>query len=191
MLSHEILTEALTSLRELLADRGVSSELVVIGGGGLLLQGVLTRTTADLDVVARVEGGKLATAEPLPTPLVDAAAEVARLYRLPETWLNSGPTDLLTFGLPEGFADRQETRRFGGLTLRLAGRLDQIAFKLYAAVDQGPRSKHVRDLQEMSPTREELQFAARWSLTHDTSPDFRDQLEQALAFLGEAEIELD
>ncbi|HEX9505387.1 MAG TPA: hypothetical protein VGA62_05215, partial [Acidimicrobiia bacterium] len=66
----------------------------------------------------------------------------------------------------------------------LAGRTDLICFKLYAAVDQGPRSKHFADLQELAPTRDELLVAARWTLTHDTSSGYRGELVKALAVLG-------
>ena len=70
------------------------------------------------------------------------------------------------------------------LVVNLAGRYDQICFKLYAAVDQGPRSKHVQDLRLLGPTEEELLAAARWTVTHDPSEGFRAMLAQALAFLG-------
>jgi hypothetical protein len=62
---------------------------------------------------------------------------VARDFSLPAEWLNSGPTGLLEFGLPDGFADRLQRRDYGeGLVVYLASRYDQIHFKLYAAVDQ-------------------------------------------------------
>ena len=99
-------------------------------------------------------------------------------------WLNAGPTDLLDFGLPPGFADRVETRRYDALTLRLASRLDQICQKLYAAVDQGPRSKHFEDVVRLAPSDDELLFAARWSITRDPSEGFRADLVRALALFG-------
>lgn len=189
-LTNDRLQEALVTLGELLASRGQNFALVIVGGGGLLLQGRLTRTTEDLDVVARVEHGRYLSAEPLPEALREAAREVATLHGLHPEWLNAGPTDLLRFGLPAGFEDRTDTRHFGGVTIHLAGRLDQIAFKLYAAVDRGPRSKHFRDLQELNPTNDELVVAARWAITHDTSPEFEDQLQQALAALGFHDVDL-
>jgi hypothetical protein len=103
---------------------------------------------------------------------------------LPDDWLNPGPTDLLDLGLPKGFADRTEVRRYGALTVRFAAREDQIAFKLYAAVDQGPDSKHFDDLRKLSPTPDELLAAARWTRTHDPSEGFRSMLHQALRALG-------
>jgi hypothetical protein len=79
---------------------------------------------------------------------------------------------------------RTDRRVYGGLTLYLATRVDQIAFKLYAAVDQGPDSKHVDDLKLLAPTNAELLYAARWTRTHDPSPGFREILVQVLAHFG-------
>jgi hypothetical protein len=87
-------------------------------------------------------------------------------------------------GLPEGFEGRVETRRWGGLVLHVAGRFDQICFKLYAATDQGTRSKHFDDLRQLSPSREELLRAAGWARTHDPSEGFRGVHVQTLRALG-------
>jgi hypothetical protein len=109
---------------------------------------------------------------------------VGRTLGLSDDWLNPGPAELLRFGLPEGFEGRVERRRYGSLTVHVAGRLDQICFKLYAAVDQGPGSKHSADLRRLKPTREDLLTAARWSRTHDPSDGYRDELVATLIMLG-------
>ncbi len=177
-------------LGALLGDRGLQFEVVAIGGGSLLLCGLITRPTRDLDLVATVLEGELRSAEPLSPPLASAAREVGDLLGLEPEWLNAGPSDLLRFGLPPGYWGRLTTRRYGGLTLHLAGRFDQICFKLYAAVDLGPRSKHFADLRQLQPTSDELLDAARWARTHDPSEAFRDQLEQALEALGVTDHDL-
>lgn len=64
-----------------------------------------------------------------------------------------------------------------------ASRLDQIHFKLYAAVDQGA-GRHLTDLQALTPSDEELIQAARWSETHDTSESYRAMLANALKHFG-------
>ncbi len=184
------LTTALEALGELLQERQLSYNLVVIGGGSLLLQGLLRRPTVDLDVVALATESEYRSAEPLPLALTQAVREVGTLFGLSESWLNAGPADLLRFGLPKGFEKRCELQRYSTLTLQLAGRLDQIAFKLYAAVDQGPTSKHFLDLQDLGASPEELLHGARWAITHDTSEPFRDQLSQALEALGVVNAEL-
>ncbi len=178
------LDDALAVLGALLQDRGQAYEIVLIGGGALLLQGLLDRPTKDLDMVARVEGGTWIEAEPLPAPLQSAIAEVAAALDLPDKWLNAGPTLLMRFGLPEGFPDRTTRRAWGSLVVHLAARVDQVALKLYAAVDQGPASRHFADLRKLQPTRDELLRSARWCRTHDPSEGFLDLLRQALSALG-------
>jgi len=49
----------------------------VIGGASLLVLGLVTRTTRDVDVVALVEGDELVSAQPLPAVLRQAAGIVA------------------------------------------------------------------------------------------------------------------
>ncbi len=180
----------LTALGERLAFERQHVELVVIGGAALTILGFVDRTTRDVDVVALLDGGVLAPAKPLPPPLIAARNVVAADFGVSEGWLNAGPSDLLDFGLPEGFLDRLEHREFGsGLTVHFAGRLDQIHFKLYAFVDQG-LGRHESDLKALTPTREELVGAARWTRTHDPSEGFREQLEGALRYLGVEDVDL-
>jgi hypothetical protein len=178
------LEAALDALGEALSTRREQAEIVVIGGSGLLLLGVVVRTTHDVDVVAILEAGELRTAEPLPAPLVAAATDVARVLGLSPDWLNSAPTALLDFGLPEGFLARCRVRRHGALVVHAASRVDQVHFKLYAAADHGPRSKHVSDLRALAPTNDELRAAARWCRTQDPSPAFAISLRNALAYFG-------
>jgi hypothetical protein len=188
-----VLERALETLGVILERRGLRFELVAVGGSTLMLLGLISRPTKDLDVVARVDdGGRYISAEPLPRELQQAQADVGRALGLGEDWLNPGPTDLLRLGLPEGFEGRVETRRWGGLVLHVAGRFDQVCFKLYAAADQGTRSKHFEDLRQLSPSGEELLRAARWARTHDPSEGFRGVLVQTLQALGveEADAEL-
>ena len=145
---------------------------------------MLDRPTRDLDVVAAIRDGAYTSADPLSQDLVTAVQDVASALGLEPDWLNPGPTSLLELGLPAGFEDRVEVRTFDTLEIQLAGRLDQIHFKLYAAVDQGPHSKHFSDLQALGPTRDELIATAQWARTHDVSGEFRAELLGALGSLG-------
>jgi hypothetical protein len=176
--------DALSALSETLDARHLEYELVAVGGSSLVLLGLITRATRDLDIVAVVEAGRYVGAGSLPQPLVDAVRDVGEVLGIGIDWLNSGPSALLDFGLPQGFAERAEVRSFGALTLRLASRFDQIYLKLYAAVDQGPRSKHVDDLRALEPSHDELRGAAVWARTHDPSPAFREELLAALRLFG-------
>ena len=145
MLDPTALEEALHALGAVLEARGHAFEIVSVGGGSLLLLHLTTRSTRDLDVVALIQDSQYVTAKPLPEALVEAARDVGDVLGLGDNWLNAGPTELLTHGLPDGFAERAERRTYGSLMLHIASRLDQIHLKLYASVDQGPRSKHVSD----------------------------------------------
>jgi hypothetical protein len=178
------LEELLGALGQFLEERGVAYALITVGGGSLLLQRLSVRPTRDLDVIAVRDGKAFRKAEVLPAPLLEAARDVGIAAGVGENWLNTGPADLMDFGLPAGFEERAEVRRFGSLTLHIASRLDQICFKLYAAVDQAPASKHLDDLRLLEPTREELVVAARWSMSHDPSEGYRGQLLALLRMLG-------
>jgi hypothetical protein len=181
----------LEALGEQLAARGERFELVVIGGSALLALGLVERTTKDIDIVALRSGDRLEGAEPLPDGLRAARDLVARDFSLATERLNPGPTELLEFGLPAGFVDRLERRDYGeGLVVFLTSRFDQIHFKLYAAIDQGP-GKHESDLRALGPTEAELIAAAKWSRTQDPSEGYAQVLRSALASFGVEDVDLE
>jgi hypothetical protein len=167
-------------------------DLVVCGGSALNALGLVRRTTRDVDVLAFLEvdrkgGLRPHAAKPFPKVLIDAAAKVARDFRLPADWLNPGPTSALELGLPKGLLRRLETHDYGdALTIRFLSRYDQIHFKLYAAVDQG--GKHLEDLVALKPTATELEAAARWSMTHDVSEPYKEQLKKMLMDMGHSDV---
>jgi hypothetical protein len=183
--------ELLFALGEQLAAANQRFDLVVIGGSALLALGLVERATRDVDVLALAGAEGLIPADPLPKALAQARDRVAQDFGLPAGWLNPGPTELLRFGLPDGFLSRVETRTYGpALTVLYAGRLDQVHLKLYAMVDQGA-GRHEADLRALEPTPEELVAAARWTRTHDPSEGFRQELVAVLAHLGVSDADLD
>lgn len=186
----ESANELLNALAEQLEALGAKHEIVVIGGSALLALGLVDRATRDVDLVALREGDSLLTVSAIPPTLADARDIVARDFAIPSNWLNAGPAALLDFGLPAGFIERAEERVYGAaLTVTFASRYDQIHFKLYAMVDQGP-GKHERDLRALTPTEAELLAAARWSRTHDPSEGYREMLINALRYMGVAHADL-
>jgi len=178
------LENTLIMLGQRLAQSKQHYEVVAIGGGSLVLLGHIDRTTKDLDLVAIMNAGRLISANPLPQALLKEIIAVGTALELGEHWINEGPSSLLETGLPDGFMKRLITRKYGGLTIHFAGRLDQICFKLYAAVDQGPKSKHFADLLRLKPTFDELLIAKNWCLTQDVSDEFSTMLAEALSALG-------
>lgn len=173
-------------------EADVRSEIVVIGGTALIVLGLVERVTRDIDVVALAApdaAGRLLlrSARPLPEALTRAASSVSRDFGLPGDWLNDGPADPMRFGLPAGIEERLTRRAYGAhLTVHFVGRLDQIAFKLFAAVDTGGR--HLADLLALAPKADELLSAARWSMTHDPSEGYKMMLEALLRELGHHDV---
>ena len=141
-------------------------------------------TTRDLDLLGEWTADGVKPMCPMPEPLHIAVVDVGRTYGLASDWVNLGPASLLDRGLPAGFLERLERRDYGGLVAWLAGRFDMVCFKLYATVDQGPRSRHLQDLGDLRPNRDELLAAARWTVTHDPSPGYRSLLVDTLSHLG-------
>ena len=179
------LETALAALGELLAARGLHYELVFVGGGNLILRELIPRPmTKDLDVLGARTPEGVAQVRPMPEPLRDAVMDVGRAFGLADDWLNPGPDSLLDLGLPDGFVERLERRDYGGLVAWLAGRFDMVCFKLYAAADQGLRSRHFQDLRDLGPARDDLLVAGRWAVSHDTSPGFRSLLVETLRALS-------
>lgn len=187
MFRAERVHELLSALGDELLTADERAELVVCGGAALIALGLITRATADVDVVAVMADGKPTNAHPLPQPVVQARDRVGRALHLPIEWLNDGPASQLTTGLPEGWLDRLVTREYGPLTVHFLGRLDQIHLKLYALVDQGPTSRHESDLRALQPSRDELLRAARWTRMQDPSDGFHQDLVSALVLLGVAD----
>ena len=185
-LDAEQLANALSELGDLLASRGKHYEVVLIGGGNLMLRGLIGRTTTkDLDLLGQRTADGVVPLRPLPEDLTRAIRDVADTLGLEPDWINLGPDSLLDLGLPTGFEARLERTQYGdGLGVWMAGRFDMICFKVYAAVDQGKRSHHFQDLGDLRPTPDELLTAARWTMTHDPSPAFRGLLVSILEESG-------
>ncbi|MGB7294813.1 MAG: hypothetical protein WBC70_04420 [Candidatus Aminicenantales bacterium] len=184
--------KALAAFSEQLGALGAGIvEMVVCGGAALNVLGYVHRTTQDVDVVALVEKNgqaiSLVKADPFSPLIGQAADKVRRDFNLPENWLNPGPASVLDFGLPRGLLDRTEIRFYGkALIIHYLGRYDQIHFKLHAAVDQG--GKHFDDLLALKPSSQELENAARWSMTHDPSEGFRLVLRDFLQKIGQGDV---
>ena len=185
------LNQALHATGELLARRRQRAAVVVVGGTALNLLRVVERVTRDVDVIAtgtlQPNGPPtdIEPPEPLPRALTDAIATVARDLGLPSDWLNTTVAGQWETGLPPGFASRVTWSRYGGLWVGVAGRLDLIHLKAYAAADDtGPGSRHVADLVALRPTAEELAAARAWiTETQDPSPAIAAALEKVIAYV--------
>jgi hypothetical protein len=116
-------TTALHALNDQLGViRSGCVELVVCGGSALQALSLVDRTTRDVDILAFLTRNKtddlnFESAEPFPDYLQKAISIVARDLRLPNDWLNHGPTSLLKEGLPAGLIDKLETQGIGDCPL--------------------------------------------------------------------------
>ena len=162
---------------QLEAIRSNCVELVVCGGSALQALSLVDRTTRDVDILVflsrdEIDNPNFESAEPFPAYLQKAISIVARDLRLPDDWLNYGPTSLLSQGLPERLLERLETHRIGShLIVHYISRFDQICFKMYAAINGGGE-RHLNDLYKLDPTDGELLIAANWCMTQDASDFF-------------------
>jgi hypothetical protein len=184
----EIIDEIFTALdRQIWVHGGIPLSLVVCGGTALAALGLVMRTTKDVDILGMVlntpNGLVIQKIKEFPEWLIEAADKVGRDFDLPENWLNLGPASQIESGLPEGFVERLVRRRYGEyLTIYFISRIDQIHFKLYAAVDRG--EYHVQDLHALKPTQEEIERAAKWVITQDVSITFKLLLKDFLEGQG-------
>lgn len=191
-IDNRLADQLFAALSEQLDREGAHWEIVVIGGAALSALGLVSRTTADIDVVGLRDGALITPADPLPDSLRSARARVARDFHLDPGWLNAQAADVVRLGLPEGFVGRVETRSHPpGLEVHFASRYDLIHFKLHAVVDRGPGGKHDADLRALEPTDTELLAAGRWAMTHDPSPGFRQILGETLRHFGVGDAGLD
>ena len=148
--------------------------------------GIVERTTGDVDVIATVRPSEdesesaLVPPNPVPEPLAEATARVARDFDLPPDWMNTEIGAQWELSPPPHLAEDLTWREFGGLRVGLAGRRTLIALKLFAAVDQGPESVHYQDLATLEPTDKELEEAGAWVRTQDASPAFPEMTNEVI-----------
>ena len=170
---------------------------VVCGGAALGLQGLQNRPTQDVDVLGRWDEGVLSVVgiESFPQSVIACISRVAanhsELAGLGPNWVNLGPSTLVQEGLPKGFVGRLLALRVGKrLTLRLLGRQDLLALKLYAAADElGPRQKiHYADLKGLAPTYDELDFAVEWIRTRRDFEEKRIAVKDVLRRLDHEDL---
>jgi hypothetical protein len=184
MINPNNLDEILKALdRQIQVHDGAPLSLVICGGTALFALGLVLRTTKDVDVLGIVskKDGQILVIKinKFPKFLIEAANAVQKDFGLPDGWLNKGPTSQVDSGLPQGFEKRLVKKQYGDyLSIYYISRLDQIHFKLYAAVDRN--GYHVDDLRQLDPTQREIEAAARWVLTQDVSIGFKTILKDFL-----------
>jgi hypothetical protein len=192
--SREQIQEALSRTGRRLALMGADDySILICGGSALNLMGLISRPTRDVDVLGMIKGGEHAFVadEGLPEDLSHAASLVAADLNLPFDWLNDAALEIHKLKLPNGILERAEKRAFGPcLTVYIISRQDQVAFKLYAAIDPPKGQRHFKDLVAIKPTRREMEFAVHWLLDRPTSLAFRKAVQDVATTLGFAKLKV-
>lgn len=182
-LGRDLLDELFSALGAHLAASELSISLVVVGGASLASTGLVERTTKDVDVIARADrrGNEtiLFPASPLPPEFLGLVERVARDYGLPPDWLNTVIDSQWKAGLPPRLAEDIRWVDYSSLSVGFVGRKTLIVLKLFAAVDQGPRSKHWQDLLILEPSGDELKAAVDWVGGQDAGLEFQQFVRDA------------
>ncbi len=169
--------------------------LLCCGGSGLCVLELITRSTKDVDALALiVDGTTLKPIEGFSTEMEKAISQTADLLGLESDWLNGEASILLERGLPEGILERAggHARQYGPcLTVEFIDRLDQVALKLYAAMDILKGRRHVEDLVEMCPTEREIQHGLKWLGAWQSNDAFKKRLAFLVETMGFPELASD
>lgn len=151
-------------------------EGVIVGGSALVLMGVVSRNTKDVDVLIPA----------LPQAITNAARDFAKQQRqagnnVVGDWLNNGPIQLGDV-LPAGWRERVEPLFQGeALTFTVLGRADLLKSKLFALVD---RNIDLEDCIALKPTADELAECLPWLEQQDGNEEWPAYARDTLAKLG-------
>jgi hypothetical protein len=185
----EEIEHALKVLGRRMALDGVPDmEVLCCGASALCVLGLLSRSTMDVDVLGMVVRDlDLDPCEVFPMEMERAIANAGLELGLADDWFNGSASRLLERGVPAGTLERSfaHRRTFGPcLTVRFLDRRDQVALKLFAAMDPVDGIRHLKDLEEISPEAEEISHALEWMEEWESSISFRTKLKEIVTGLG-------
>jgi hypothetical protein len=134
----------------------------------------------DVDVLGIISDAKeVVPCEHFSPEMEFAITASGRELGLRDDWFNGSASTLLQRTLPIGTLERSKKHRqvFGEcLVVRFLDRMDQVALKLFAAMDPKDGQRHLRDLEEISPTRPEIIHAITWMTAWKSNQAFRARL---------------
>lgn len=149
---------------------------------------ILSRATKDVDALAFImDGHNLKPIETFSPEMDRAILATAKIHGFEEDWFNAEATILLKHGLPEGILERssQHARQYGPcLRVQFIGRSDQVALKLYAAMDPAKGRRHEEDLVAMEPTKDEIKHTLTWLCAWPSNEAFKKRLALLVEGLG-------
>jgi hypothetical protein len=166
---------------------------IVCGGVALALQGLSSRPTSDVDVLASWEPAErrirlIKDFDPVVTRCIEQVQNASpELQTIDKKWVNLGPSHLAELGLPAGFEGRLKRVQIrDNLHLYLLDRADLVCLKLYAASDRHARrqSIHFQDLIVLAPSGDEVEKAIEWLRMLPGFEERREEIKFALEETG-------
>lgn len=144
-----------------LLNKNLEFSGVVIGGAALILMGVISRATRDIDFLHPT----------IPDEIKKASEDFAAAetqWKLDKDWFNNGPISLQK-DLPSGWNMKIQSI-FQGKSLQLfsLGREDLIKSKLFAYCDR--TQPDFDDLLKIKPSAFEIDEAFEWVVNRDQNP---------------------
>jgi hypothetical protein len=174
--------------RRMALDGAPDMEVLCCGASALCILGLLTRSTMDVDVLGVVVRDRdLDPCEVFPEEMERAIANAGLELGLADDWFNGSASRLLERGVPKGTLERSlaHRRSFGPcLKVRFLDRKDQVALKLFAAMDPIDGVRHLKDLEEIMPDAGEISHALEWMGGWNSSAAFRAKLKALVVGLG-------
>lgn len=176
--------EMLSALGTVMEEQEIAPvDIVVCGAMVLLLQGIISRPTRDIDGLGLVveEDGALVLKKPLLSGEFSAAVErVGALYGEGKRWFSTAAITLHEdTELPADLIEMAQVRDYGKrLTVRLCSRRHMVCLKMWAAVHRG--EPDMGDLIAMNVSAQEAEDGAAWCLQQDREvlPEIRAVLEE-------------
>ncbi len=158
------------------------------GGSALCMLEILTRSTKDVDALAFISDEKgLTRIDGFSEEVETAIVKTARALGLAEDWFNAEASILLERGLPPGILERsaRHVRHYGPcLTIHFVARSDQVALKLFAAMDPAKGRRHGEDLATMEVSADEMAHAIDWLCSFPPNVAFKRRLAFLVDGLG-------
>ena len=168
-MNKDLLKRALSRLDEIFVENDhKGATFLACGGGALILMGLITRDTVDLDVIEPSVNGDV----------LKFVSQVAKELKLDDRWLNSD-CETLSRDLPKGWKS-DLAPLFGGRRVIVMGlsRQNIINTKFWALCDRS--DDDLEDLINLQPTENELNSAVVWTMPLDGHPDWSKHVQDCL-----------
>ena len=154
------LQRALSLLDSELSKKKVNCQITICGGAALILMGVVSRETIDIDIVSKE----------IPIEILEAAKIVAKKLNYPLGWLNNKVSPIVE-RLPADWQDHLIVVYTGkAITITSISRQDLINSKLHAAIER--RTVDYADLIGLKPIVSELEIASQYALNQASNENY-------------------